>query len=797
MIRSDRHHVPRWLTALVVVLPLLAYGVKTMAAAQAKAQNPHGSFKEDCSMCHSPSTWKISKVASRFDHSRFGFPLSGAHATSNCMTCHKSLDFAQSKTQCISCHQDPHRGEMGTECARCHSARSFTDRGPMVRAHQLTKFPLTGSHATIECEGCHKPSGQGHMQFVGTQADCKSCHMAQYNSTKEPDHAAGGFPTDCQGCHTPTSWSGAKFNHNATRFPLTGAHATTACVSCHGSGGFKALAMDCYSCHASNYSAAQPAHTPSGFPTSACSTCHNTTQWAGAVFNHSSTPFPLTGSHGSVACAGCHGDGVYKGKTHDCYTCHTATYTSALPKHDTAAFPTAQCGSCHNTTAWNPGVVNHNAFPFKLTGAHAGVACTSCHGDGVYAAKSQACYDCHTANYNAATPTHSAASFPPTQCATCHSTTAFMPATFNHSATAFPLTGAHVSAACTGCHGDGVYKGKTHDCYTCHTTTYNAATPAHTPTSFPPTACATCHNTTQWAGASFNHATTAFPLTGAHQATACTDCHGDGVYKGKTHDCYTCHTATYTSAVPRHDSAAFPTAQCGSCHTTTAWNPGVVNHNAFPFKLTGAHVAATCVQCHGDGVYAAKSQVCYDCHTANYAAATPTHTATSFPASQCATCHSTTAFTPATFNHATTAFPLTGAHLSVACSGCHGDGVYKGKTTACSGCHMTDYNTASPNHAAAGFAASACATCHTTTAWTGAQFTTHDAAYFPIYSGKHNGKWSNDCSQCHANSANFAVYSCAQACHTSQLRNHKQVNGFNLSTVEIQCYVCHRTGSAG
>jgi Zn finger protein HypA/HybF involved in hydrogenase expression len=147
--------------------------------------------------------WKPARISSKFDHGKFGFRLDGAHAAAACTGCHASLDFSSSSMQCASCHQVPHRGEMGIDCARCHSARSFVDRGPMVRAHQLTRFPLTGSHAGLDCEGCHQPAAQGRLQFVNTQAECRACHMNDFRAAKEPDHVGGGFSTSARPATRP------------------------------------------------------------------------------------------------------------------------------------------------------------------------------------------------------------------------------------------------------------------------------------------------------------------------------------------------------------------------------------------------------------------------------------------------------------------------------------------------------------------------------------------------------------------------------------------------------------------
>jgi len=85
-------------------------------------------------------------------------------------------------------------------------------------------FALTGRHATTPCASCHA-SG-----YAGTPTACVSCHQADYNGTNDPNHATAGFSTACEACHNTTGWSGANFNHGATRFALTGAHTTTPCA---------------------------------------------------------------------------------------------------------------------------------------------------------------------------------------------------------------------------------------------------------------------------------------------------------------------------------------------------------------------------------------------------------------------------------------------------------------------------------------------------------------------------------------------------------------------------------------
>jgi hypothetical protein len=359
---------------------------------------------------------------------------------------------------------------------------------------------------------------------------------------------------------------------------------------------------------------------------------------------------------------------------------------------------------------------------------------------------------------------------------------------FNHSATSFPLTGAHQTVACQACHGDNVYHGKPTACAACHQNNYSATTnPPHQAAGFP-TDCSSCHTTATWAGAVFNHSATSFPLTGAHQAVACQACHGDHVYQGKPTACVSCHQSDYNGTTnPPHQPAGFPT-DCTACHTTAGWPGATFNHDATSFPLTGAHRAVNCQGCHADNVYQGKSTACVSCHQSDYAGtANPAHQAAGFPTT-CAGCHTTTTWAGATFDHSTTAFPLTGAHVAASCQSCHADGVYKGKPTSCVSCHQSDFNGATdPSHIGAHFPTD-CTTCHTTTQWAGAVFN-HDGPYFPIYSGKHLNRWTS-CASCHPNSASYAQFTCL-TCHGQSQMNQEHQGRAGYSYTSSACYSCH------
>jgi hypothetical protein len=185
------------------------------AEATPPARNPHGSFRGACSACHDETRWKPAHMGPRFRHTRF--PLRGTHATAACSACHSSLDFSAAPTTCATCHDDVHRGELGVDCARCHTSRSFIDRIAMVREHRLTRFPLQGAHASVDCERCHRPEPSGQMRFVGTEVECVSCHDYEYQATTYPNHAAAGYSLRCQTCHTMFAWEPARLGYGSSR----------------------------------------------------------------------------------------------------------------------------------------------------------------------------------------------------------------------------------------------------------------------------------------------------------------------------------------------------------------------------------------------------------------------------------------------------------------------------------------------------------------------------------------------------------------------------------------------------
>ena len=330
-----------------------------------------------CEDCHRPTAWN----QVNWDHfARTGFALNGAHLGLACESCHKDQIFLALATDCITCHRDaflsakqPNHVAAGfpTDCTACHGAG---DTSWTQGRFDHTIFPLVGLHAVQPCAACHKGG-----VFKGTPRDCFGCHKPQFDQTKNPPHAAAGFPTSCDTCHraTDVSWNQGRFDHKT--FPLVGVHATQPCAACHPGGVFAGAPRDCYGCHRPQYDQTKnPPHAASGFPTT-CDTCHKATDpsWNLGVFNHAMF-FPLVGVHATVPCTACHINGVYKGTPRDCYGCHKKDYDGTNnPQHAAWFYPTT-CDSCHHATDANWTQFFSHPY-FNMNHGGAGGICTTCH----------------------------------------------------------------------------------------------------------------------------------------------------------------------------------------------------------------------------------------------------------------------------------------------------------------------------------------------------------------------------------------------------------------------------------
>lgn len=766
------------------------------------ADSPHGiGFNLSCDLCHNSTNWTLDKSIYAFNHSTTAFPLTGQHQAVNCRSCHPTLVFSEAKTACNECHTDMHNQTVGPDCGRCHTSKSWIVEN-ITELHQRSRFPLLGAHRTTDCSNCHKSASLLRFEPLGVL--CYDCHQANYNAATQPNHVQGNFSKDCIQCHSinGSTWTSSNVDHSF--FPLTKGHGNLNCSRCHTNGSFTNISNQCVSCHVSNYNtSANPNHKSANIPTT-CADCHTTDfGWKPATFTIHNTYYALTGAHITTNCDQCH-NGNYAVTANTCVGCHQANYdNSQNPNHKVANIPTS-CADCHTTTpGWKPAsFAIHNTY-WQLTGAHATTTCNQCH-NGVYTNTPNTCVGCHLTAYNQTTnPPHASSQFG-TDCQSCHSTSAWVPATFDHDSKYFPIySGKHQGTwtLCTDCHTTASNYA-IFSCIDCHAhNNQSSVNNQHQGVggySYTSLACYSCHPTGSVSG-SFDHNNTGFPLTGAHTTVLCSACHVNG-FSGTSTLCSSCHTNAYNQTNnPNHISAGIPNT-CATCHTTNpGWQPATFpTHNNY-YALTGAHASITnCDQCHNGNYTNTTPNTCVGCHQANYNQTTnPNHTTLGI-STDCSSCHTTNpGWTPALFTVHNNYWPLTGAHASITnCNLCH-NGNYNTAPTNCVDCHLNDYNqTTNPPHASAQFPTD-CQSCHTTIAWSPSTFN-HDGQYFPIYSGHHAGKWTL-CADCHTNASNYQVFSCID-CHAhsnqSQVNNeHQGVSGYSYNS--IACYNCHPTGGGG
>lgn len=700
--------------------------------------------------------------------------------------------------------RSPH-GALAIPCENCHTATAWRPIKAVPEFdHNKTKYPLRGMHEKVQCTQCHvKPV------FTDVSKNCRDCHTDVHQSK---------MGTNCADCHTVQGWNVAvqQVKDHQNRFPLLGAHAAVQCDDCHKSaavGQFQGLSTACVSCHLKDYQQTQtmggnvPNHVSAQFPQT-CETCHTFDSWLGASVNHAAPPinFPLTNGHANAPCASCHVGGNYNLQiaATDCGNsqCHLTTWQQTTnPQHAAAAtvFPIAGCSNCHNTVSWQNATFDHSTTGFPLTNSHqlapAGkvASCSDCHINNNYNLQIQPTdcgnSQCHlNTNYGGGwqgttNPVHSAAGTPfaAANCSNCHNTVSFLTATFDHASTGWPLLGSHQLApagkvsACTDCHVNNNYTftSANTDCFGCHQAAWNSTpsfggnVPNHITAGFPTSLCSQCHDTIAWTDSTFNHANTGFPLTNSHQIAPA----------GKVTGCDQCHLGNYSSL-------AIQPTDCGNsqCHLNTNYGGGWQGTTNPVHSSAGAP----------------------------------------FAAANCANCHNTVSFLTATFDHATTGWPLTGSHQLapagkvVACTDCHIGNNYNltAANTDCYGCHQTAWQSTTtiggsvPNHITAGFSTSMCSTCHDTVLWSDGKFD-HTTTGFPLQ-GPHMlpprttvtgaiGPMVNACTDCHIG-GNYTTgypttdcYGCHQSYYTNAQTYGTNVPNHITASYPTTCASCHTT----
>ena len=528
--------------------------------------------------------------------------MSKAHAKyeGDCAQCHVRFDRNAQDRLCADCHKEvrqdvrDHTGFHGRQkpqaCRSCHTEHKGLDAklAPVDTKtfdHKETDYPLLGKHQKTDCAKCHVAG----KRWAAAAHDCVACH-------KKDDTHKGSLGPKCGDGHTEASWKEAKFDHDKTRFPLTGKHVDTKCDECHAHGRYKDTPMTCYGCHKADDGKAHK-----GRYGEKCETCHDAQSWKSApLFHHDTdTKYPLKGKHVKVKCDACHTGMLYKDKlSQDCIACHKKddVHKESLGTN---------CASCHVESSWKEvGKFDHDKTRFKLKDKHAAAKCVDCH---VNAAKNDfknapnTCFGCHKKDDK-----HKANLGE--DCGSCHGAKDWKVPGFDHDRSKFKLRNAHAAAKvkCSDCHKDPTkYRDIPSTCVSCHLKDDKHEGQLGKD-------CGACHDDRNWKVKQFNHARTRFPLTGAHIAAECKACHTTPKYHDAPRACYGCHKK---EDVHKERLGA----GCELCHNTRGWKVAAFDHEKTRFHLGLAHEKLICEACHKEKTPAGKKIAplaveCVSCH---------------------------------------------------------------------------------------------------------------------------------------------------------------------------------------
>ena len=517
----------------------------------------------------------------------------------DCSKCHVRFDRAAQDRLCMDCHKDVGRdmrerggyhGRLKPQaCKACHTDHKGRDARIVELDkkkfdHDQTDYVLRGKHPKVECEKCHLPK----KKYREAPHDCDSCH-------RKDDVHKGSLGPKCADCHNETDWKETKFDHDKTRFPLTGKHIDTRCADCHKSSNYKEAPRTCIGCHKTDDD--KKGHK--GLYGEKCESCHGTKAWKPSTFNHDTdTKYALRGKHRTTKCSACHTGHLYKDKVGSaCNDCHKKddVHKGSLGR---------ECAACHTERDWKETArFDHDKTDFKLLGKHRDVKCADCHKTANYKDAPKDCYGCHKKDDK-----HEATLG--TQCKDCHVERDWKTLTpFDHDKTRFKLRNAHAAkkVQCKDCHANlKSYRDLPIDCFSCHKKDDKHEGQQGSK-------CETCHNDRDWTSTTFDHAQSRFPLVGKHVMVKCKECHQSLRYKDAPRDCWSCHKKD-----DKH-KLKFGAA-CESCHNARSWGIWDYDHaRRAKYVLDGAHAKLACERCHSAPAPAGKAvaatgNTCIACH---------------------------------------------------------------------------------------------------------------------------------------------------------------------------------------
>lgn len=444
-------------------------------------------------------------------------------------------------------------------------------------------------------------------------------------------------------------------------------------------------------------------------------------------FDHALTGYRLAGAHADLTCRQCHRPEnvvrdpralnpdidlhrTFLGLGSACLDCHEDRHRGQL---------NSDCSRCHEQKNWKPArFFDHEFAEFRLTGLHRQVACSKCHLPmPVQSGKDEqpvtrytglafgSCIDCHRDDVHRGRLGN--------RCEQCHRTEGWLRvedrAEFDHSKTAYPLKGRHRTVECRECHtGASLTTRLPHDaCTDCHDDEHRGQFAGRPDGG----RCESCHDLEGFVPARFDlaeHRQSPYPLTGAHTAVPCSDCHQMEPLRGDTpvrrfrmaeSACHDCHEDEHRGQFPPRIGEPW----CESCHDTSSWRDVRIDHDLTRFPLEGRHGRVDCSGCHPrmeqdtdreHTLYKPLELVCTGCHVDIHRG----QFATAVPPKDCIDCHTPEGWKPARFDHDRDArFSLRGAHERVPCAGCHGreDAEepftrYRPLSSGCADCHRGD-----------------------------------------------------------------------------------------------------------
>jgi hypothetical protein len=378
----------------------------------------------------------------------------------------------------------------------------------LLLALGVTRGGAMFSPGELNAQAGTQPRG-GVSSHAETGGRCSACHT--------PPWSRQGMSERCLECHTELVTDPEDF-HNIM---LAQSHA-----------------QGCYECH-TDHQGLEASLTTLDLKT----------------FPHLSLGYSLQ-AHQTMAngqpfvCRDCHPSGVAQFDLAVCTDCHTKIDPAFMQSHLQEYGQT--CLDCHDGVDRFGKGFDHNQLEFPLIGRHAGVTCGECHTNKVYKGTPQECAACHIKD-----DAHQGRFGQ--SCEGCHTPEDWAKASFDHSKSAFPLTGAHTNTPCEKCHVDNTFKGTPQECAACHTE------PAFHAGRFPGD-CAACHSTAAWTPAQFNQPHT-FPINhGEGGASTCRTCHPDSL---QTYTCYGCHEHNQAEIAAKHiEEGIGDFSDCIRCHPT-------------------------------------------------------------------------------------------------------------------------------------------------------------------------------------------------------------------------------------